>query len=191
MYKTSTVRKTSLYPKVLPKPKEKRMFSNFMVTISTNVNPIKQKWEEEEFEEFQERFTQVLARMFANPNEEPTGRLNEVVKYTDSTETLDKESFKEIVYKTHSSSVIEIGPSKSGGRIHSHSIIELEHNSKLHLDKPSIHDIVKEALAPECKNPWVRIKFITDSGKWATQYIMKDQPPLEYEDYAKLADDLR
>lgn len=70
---------------------------------------------------------------------------------------------------------IELGRSKYGGRLHCHTLLEIEHKTRVQVDTEAIKETLK-AFMPTVKNPWVWVRFVMDHQKSILKYIRKEEP---------------
>jgi len=162
------IRRASFQPK--QKNKEKWHYSNFLITINTNVKPKT----EEEFNEVQEAFEDFLTWLFHK--EHADERLFKFINLPSRGIKGKKSDFPEKFKRIDSETVIELGQSRRGGRIHSHTLLEVTHKSGIQIDAELIKKEAEEHLGDLVKGVYVNVKFINGTAKTILSYIRKGQP---------------
>ena len=115
-----------LPPGQQPPPKRKVIYSNFFVTISTNYRARSQQ----DFDRFNDRFAEVLEQMTSS------AQLGYFVdfKQPKQTDTWDEPFIHNYRVETN----IEEGTDRRGGHMHCHMLLEVQHQSKIQLNRNCI-----------------------------------------------------
>eukprot|EP01114_Cavostelium_apophysatum_P008888 TRINITY_DN2182_c0_g1_i1.p1 TRINITY_DN2182_c0_g1~~TRINITY_DN2182_c0_g1_i1.p1 ORF type:complete len:197 (-),score=26.72 TRINITY_DN2182_c0_g1_i1:675-1265(-) len=154
----------------------KVIHSNFFVTINTNYRAKS----DSDFEDFQEEFRDALDDLYGSikiikqvriHKDRPKGQKTEDVKVGDP----DAVDLSEAVKTMKSETQIEEGSTKKGGRVHSHSVLEISHTTVLLVDLDYIRDHFKERF-PDLeteKGFHIDVKMINNSMKNVLSYVRK------------------
>lgn len=150
----------------LRKQPDPEKHSGFLITISTNYRP-KTK---EEAKECGEKLRKAVKAMLSDET-----NLAKIVKFLPPHE--DDRWGPDKIIRVTSQFVIERGRDKRGQRIHSHAVLQIDHRSKIHLDKQGIKDVILPEMAGGCtcniKNLYINIKYIRN-GRGIRDYLTKE-----------------
>eukprot|EP01132_Coremiostelium_polycephalum_P009341 gene9341-11457_t len=143
---------------------EKKKYSCFHLTINTQYQPKT----DGEASEVGEKLASAMDLLFNN--ESYSKNLFKIIQPRE--DGLDRINDVKIEYS------IEIGKNPKGGRVHSHSIIDTEHNTKINLDVDYIRSTLPSLMNDSrvSSNFYVNVKAVL-SKKNLEEYIRKDQQP--------------
>jgi hypothetical protein len=142
---------------------EGERYSNFFLTISTNYRPK----DPSDFQRVANALSNCLEEMLDQDN------LGYFVKFLFpySHHEWNEENIIEVTSHTN----IEEGHHKNGKRVGSHSLIQITHRSKIHLDTHEIKKYVDFCLRPDVKGSYVHVAMAGDGFKNLLNYIRKDE----------------
>lgn len=145
-------------PKLTNPTVEKMHYTDYFLTISTNVKPTS----EEDAQHLAELLDEVIDELFSKP-EDLIVFIDEPVDYT-----------KIVSFKYEG--MTEVGKNKKGGRIHWHGKIMFKHHTKIRVLKeqvvPILNRIMKEKFGERFKGAYYSAKWIA-SKKPLMGYITK------------------
>jgi hypothetical protein len=158
---TGKTRKAVRASKVTKKKSLER-YSNFFITI----NPNKAAKNDEEFEEMNERLAEALDDLFGT-SENLDGYVLDFL--------VDNASFEDDILDVKFLTQIEEGSKKH--RIHSHTILEITHKTKIRISIDGIKRyFADKGIAP---NVYVHVDIVPDNLRHLLQYVGKTQENLE------------
>lgn len=156
--------------------------SNFWLTINTNRRLTSRR----KFKEFVIKYDEVLNEMFDTTNSfERMGR--NMIKF--GTVGADKKWIprdpdhwgsavwwnSENIYSVRVNGVIEEGKTQIGGRVHSHHLIQITHNSSIQLDCGKIQEFINEHMADMgVKGAYAHAKVVNQDYTNLLAYMGKD-----------------
>ncbi len=166
--------------------KRKLVHSSFLITVNTNKVPRS----DEHNIGLSNGLYDAYERIFGNPNvprsdEEdirtwrkllvPLSQGAKKVQDNDGTEDSFSDIIKyNLIKEIKSSSSVEVGTHKKGGRSHMHIVFSISHKSRLHVNWKFIREIFKEELEPfGVTNPMVNIHGFSNSEQSALDYVWK------------------
>jgi len=142
---------------------KKEKYTNLLITISTNYKPIN----ENDYEEKAEEFSEILENFF-----QPDTMHENFMDFIKPNENDNWDS--ETILNVNVRSVIEHGKGKMGGRIHSHTILEITHKSKLWVNVEKIKKHMDNNLS-FVKGVYVNVRLVPEGLKYILQYVKKDE----------------
>lgn len=157
--------KINVESKVLDKPKTKEQqkikqlrHSNFFITINTNK---RYTGNEEDYEEFIEKFKNSIDNQFTNDN------IVNLIKVQNEEHELSEKYIKNIDIQ----SAIELGPTT--GTIHSHILVKIAHYTNVRLE----YQYFKEQIMKDMglKNIFMNVKLYRNANDTLERYLFKNQ----------------
>lgn len=144
---------------------EKVYFSDYFVTISTNIRPRN----EEDEHELKATLDDIMEEVFEN------NILDMIVDANDTTKSVDPELIKQVSY----SGMSETGSNSRGKRTHWHGYIKIQHFTKLRLWRENVlallDPIFRERFGNRYKNLYYRQVWVPSALPIA-RYIAKSLP---------------
>ena len=161
-----------------PVPKAQKLarpkYSNFLLTINTN-QPVQPT--SAEFEPFRKRFRGVIGQILGGDN------ILKYITYKESGGSADK------IVAINCESTIEVGGGANKS-VHCHSVVQIKHNTLLHLDQMKIRHVVQRAMG--LTKVHLNIKVLPRNAQMnlenALRYIRKDVTAADTADTADTTD---
>lgn len=138
----------------------KKRYSNYLVTINTNIRPTS----DAEAEQITEVLKEVGTEFFTLDN------ILECLELKGRNASVDQISRIEV-----SSWSVELGQNTRGQRLHIHAFIKIEHNTVIKIDAGAVRDWWVKALCDvsRCKNVYVNIRWMPATEELAKEYVEK------------------
>lgn len=150
---------------VLDKPKTKEeqkvkqlRHSNFFITINTNK---RFTGNEEDYEEFIEKFKNSIDNQFTNDN------IVNLIKVQNEEHELSEKYIKNIDIQ----SAIELGPAT--GTVHSHILVKIAHYTNVRLEYQHFKETIMKDMG--LKNIFMNIKLYRNAGDRLETYLNKNK----------------
>jgi len=145
--------------------KEEIKYSNFFLTINTNYRAKS----DSDFDTFTRAYAEVLSEMFNKK------KMGAIIRFLPPNE--DDEWKRPYILKADAHTNLEEGTTVRGGRIHSHSLIEITHKSKIHINARAVKNMVYDKMKPYgVKGPYVHVQLVNEEQKKILSYMRKDEP---------------
>ncbi|GAM29387.1 hypothetical protein SAMD00019534_125630 [Acytostelium subglobosum LB1] len=156
---TATSRGVSVTGQQRRRPKMRH--SNFLLTVNTQKRPTS----DEEAEHYAQRLDTAMDTIFTQSE-----HLENLFTLTPGKATSDGES--PTIHRLDTTFAVEVGKKAQGGRVHSHAVIEVDHNTHIRLNMDYIRQILPPMIGVD--KIYANVRYVKGMGE-VKDYIEKDQ----------------
>ena len=151
--------------------------SAFMITINTNQSVSSKLDAQKKAETLKFALDEIFGDM-ANYSD------GELLKFTGQSKSMYDYGFDlSDLINIDSHSVVELGEKARGGRIHSHTILTIAHQTSIHVNTDGLADMLKDRLYNDSDSkPYINVRVIPSQNNGilgARAYVDKNLSPIE------------